>query len=497
VRERAARAEKRRLEEVIEVRTRELHDANGNMRLVLDNVDQGLALVDLKGELKAEPSAAFASWFGQPAPGRHFASHIAAGSPGDQAKLRLGYEQVSDGFLPAAVALDQLPKELVIGDNHYALRFKPVIHGTTLEGTLLMVSDVTAQVAARRADAIQREQIDTFELVTRDRFGYLEFFSEARTLIESISENRFANRDEQIRAVHTLKGNAALFRAKSLSDVAHRLEQGLLEHDAEVVQDELGNLREAWERYSERTLRILGENAGEQVHFSRMQLKDLIVATSAVGRGERPLADIRRMLQGLRGVPVRDRLARIGEQIKGLSVRFGKGVPEVVIDADDFRLSPQRYGTFWSSIAHMVRNVVDHGFEKPEERRAAGKKESNRVVLGAKLKEGSFCIEIADDGRGIDWTRLAQRAAQAGLPHASRADLVDALYHPGISTAETLTLTSGRGVGMSAVAEACRALGGRIDVQSEPGQGTRFSLILPLLPGDVGDERDSVSPPRA
>src|SRR6185436_12060154 len=95
-------------------------------------------------------------------------------------------------------------------------------------------------------------------------------------------------------------------------------------------------------------------------------------------------------------------------------------------------------------------------------------------------------------GRGIDWERLAVKAAQAGLLHASRADLMEALYHLGVSTAETPTLTSGRGVGMSAVAEACRVLGGRVDVQSEREQSTRFTLVLPLLPKDATEDRDSM-----
>ena len=291
VRERAARAEKRRLEELIAARTRELNTANSNMRLVLDNVDQGLALVDLKGELLPEPSAAFASWFGAHSPGAHFASHIAAPSSVDQARLRLGYEQVTDGFLPARVALEQLPKELVVGDNHYALKWKPVIHDATLEGSLLMVSDVTSQVAARRADAIQREQIETFELVMRDRFGYLEFFAEARGLVDSVRQDRFATPEERLRAIHTLKGNAALFRVKTVSDAAHRLEQAHLDEETELIDRSLRELALVWERYSERTLRLLGENPAEQVHFSRMELKDF--DRGDLGSGTRRTIDCR------------------------------------------------------------------------------------------------------------------------------------------------------------------------------------------------------------
>jgi two-component system chemotaxis sensor kinase CheA len=154
-----------------------------------------------------------------------------------------------------------------------------------------------------------------------------------------------------------------------------------------------------------------------------------------------------------------------------------------VVQAEDFRLSLDGYAAFWSSFAHVVRNVVDHGFETAAERRAAGKPEANQVVLAATVSRGNLTIEIADDGRGIAWEKLARKAERAGLAHGNRAELIEALFHPGISTAETLTETSGRGVGMSAVAEACMVLGGSCRAQSETGKGTRFTFVLPLREG--------------
>lgn len=483
VRERKVRAEKRQLEELIAVRTQELNAANASMRIVLDNVDQGLAMVDPRGDLMPERSAAFEAWFGAAQTNAHFASRIAASNPTDEAKLRIGYEQVTDGFLPPSVALDQLPKRLVVGDKHYALTFKPVIHGEKFDGTLLVITDVTSQVAALRADAIQREQIETFEWVMRDRAGFLEFFAEARALVEGIRRDRFADANDRIRAIHTLKGNAALFEAKSLAEVAHRLEQALIDEEADVAKLELDGLGTAWDQYAARTARLLGETLGEQVDISQKQLDDVIAAASAVTRGEKSAGEMEKMLRGLRGVPVRDRLTRMGAQIKALSLRFGKGVPEIAITADEIRLPRHGYAAFWSSLAHVVRNIVDHGFETADDRRAGGKTEANRAVLAAKVDaDGTrVTIEIADDGRGVTWERLARRAEQAGLAHGTREELVAALFHPGISTAHAVSDTSGRGVGLSAVAEACKSLGGSVDVESEPGAGTRFLFRLPLL----------------
>ncbi|HTG08554.1 MAG TPA: ATP-binding protein, partial [Bradyrhizobium sp.] len=127
-----------------------------------------------------------------------------------------------------------------------------------------------------------------------------------------------------------------------------------------------------------------------------------------------------------------------------------------------------------------VRNIVDHGLESAEERTLAGKPPRNHVTLSARLAADTLVIEACDDGKGIDWAKVAERARARGLAHRTRAQLVEALFAPGLSTTEVVSETSGRGVGMSAVLEACRALGGECTLESELGRGTKFTFILPL-----------------
>jgi two-component system chemotaxis sensor kinase CheA len=99
--------------------------------------------------------------------------------------------------------------------------------------------------------------------------------------------------------------------------------------------------------------------------------------------------------------------------------------------------------------------------------------------LRTSLNERHFTIEFADDGRGIDWARVAEKAKARGLAAATHSDLVEALFADGLSTREAVTEHSGRGVGLSAIRAACRKLGGKVEVESQPNKGSLFRFIWP------------------
>ena len=144
------------------------------------------------------------------------------------------------------------------------------------------------------------------------------------------------------------------------------------------------------------------------------------------------------------------------------------------------RLPVQRWAPFWSAFVHVVRNAVDHGLESAEERALGGKPPTGKITLRARREGDTITIQVADDGRGIDWERIRDRARAAGLMHQRQAALVDALFVEGVSTAESVTSVSGRGVGLSAVRQACNGLDGKIQVTSEAGAGTTLSFRFPV-----------------
>jgi chemosensory pili system protein ChpA (sensor histidine kinase/response regulator) len=135
-------------------------------------------------------------------------------------------------------------------------------------------------------------------------------------------------------------------------------------------------------------------------------------------------------------------------------------------------------------IEHLLRNAVVHGIESPEQRRAAGKAEIGEITLRVGQEGNEIAIELTDDGLGLNYERIRARGIASGLlspdQEASAEQLTELIFHSGFSTADTLTSIAGRGVGMDVVRNEAANLGGRIHVDSTPGQGSRFLIHLPL-----------------
>ncbi len=196
-----------------------------------------------------------------------------------------------------------------------------------------------------------------------------------------------------------------------------------------------------------------------------------------------------KLLQGdaldLRVVPVDVLLQRFPRVARDLARRHEKDV-RVLVESRDARIDKGMVDVLSDPLNHMVRNAVDHGIERPEERRALGKPEQATIALSAEQQGDRVIIELSDDGRGIDLDRIRARAVELGLASQKAvADMADddvsrLIFAPGFSTVKAVTETSGRGVGMDVVDRAIVRLGGAIRVRTSSGKGTRFIMDLPL-----------------
>ncbi|HAG10984.1 MAG TPA: chemotaxis protein CheA [Desulfotomaculum sp.] len=136
-------------------------------------------------------------------------------------------------------------------------------------------------------------------------------------------------------------------------------------------------------------------------------------------------------------------------------------------------------------LVHLIRNAMDHGIEKPEERKAVGKPETGRLTIEAKHSLGEVWIVIEDDGKGLNREKILQKGVERGLVHSGDTDLKDEeiwklIFEPGFSTAEQVSDISGRGVGMDVVKKNIEKLRGRVEVRSKAGKGTMFVVRIPL-----------------
>lgn len=174
--------------------------------------------------------------------------------------------------------------------------------------------------------------------------------------------------------------------------------------------------------------------------------------------------------------------AQVARHVRDLSVRTGKPVTLEMI-GDQIEVDRGVADSLGDPLMHLVRNAVDHGIEPPGERRRSGKPLSATISLSAALVDGNIRIELRDDGRGLDRSRILSKAAASGLV-ARNARLEDQevlclIFAPGFSTATKVTSLSGRGVGLDAVRRSVESMRGRITVTSLPGKGCTFQLLIP------------------
>ena len=193
--------------------------------------------------------------------------------------------------------------------------------------------------------------------------------------------------------------------------------------------------------------------------------------------------DLQELVMKVRMVPIGRTFQPFARTVRDLSQTLGKQV-RLVVSGEDVEVDTTVTELIRDPLTHLVRNAMDHGLECPEVRRAQGKDPTGTLVLRACHEAGTIVIQIVDDGAGLDRARIAARARERGLlgPEEERSDedLFRLIFEPGFSTAERVTELSGRGVGMDVVKRNVEALRGTISVDTSPGQGTTFSLRLPL-----------------
>ncbi len=211
-------------------------------------------------------------------------------------------------------------------------------------------------------------------------------------------------------------------------------------------------------------------------------------------------ADLQNEIILARMTPVWQVFDRFPRLVRDVARQLDKQV-SFRVEGKEIELDREILDALGDPLVHLLRNAVDHGIEPPAERKRHKKDPEGEIVLAAVRERSSVAISISDDGRGIDRTKILEKAKREGVvgPHVeslSDDQLLRVLARPGFSTAESVTSVSGRGVGIDVAMTRIRALGGSIEIRTEPGKGTAFVLRLPVtlaivraLIAAVGQER--------
>jgi two-component system chemotaxis sensor kinase CheA len=220
------------------------------------------------------------------------------------------------------------------------------------------------------------------------------------------------------------------------------------------------------------------DQIGENFENSRIsQLRD------GLSQLERNTRELQESVMRIRMLPISYSFNRFPRLVHDLSVQLGKKV-ELKLSGEHTELDKTVLEKMSDPLVHLVRNALDHGIETPERRRLNNKSETGLLHLHAYHQGGNIIIQINDDGAGFDLTKIRQKAISKGLlnpdDHVTDEQLHEFIFLPGFSTAEQVSDLSGRGVGMDVVRRNIRSLGGTIEVKSQPGKGSTFSIRLPL-----------------
>ncbi|MBK1647811.1 chemotaxis protein CheA [Rhabdochromatium marinum] len=225
---------------------------------------------------------------------------------------------------------------------------------------------------------------------------------------------------------------------------------------------------------------LVTSSAAIRVMVERAGIEDMNEVVDGV---DYLVEEIRDNALQLRMVPIGDSLSRFRRVVRDSSKELGKQI-DLVITGGETELDKTLIEKITDPLTHLIRNAIDHAIETPEERQRIGKPTTGTVLCNAFHDSGHIVIEIKDDGAGLDADRIRAKAEAKGLVKSedvlSHEETLRLIFEPGLSTKDTASNLSGRGVGMDVVRRNIEALRGSVELESERGQGTKVTIILPL-----------------
>jgi len=322
-----------------------------------------------------------------------------------------------------------------------------------------------------------------------DEEGWLDDSGEYKRLGEILVERGDITEDDLTRALSSKKRLGESLLEDGLVDEG-KLDAALAE------QEKVMNLRRE-RRQAEYTssirvrsekldslVNLVGELVTVQARLSRISEHREDAELQSVSEVvERLTWDLRDQILNIRMIPIGTTFSTFNRLVRDLSQELGKNV-DLITRGAETELDKTVIERLNDPLVHLIRNCIDHGIESPEERRAADKSERGVVSLTAVHAGANVILQVKDDGRGLDYAAIRNKAIKQGMITADaelrEKDLAELIMMPGFSTAASVTNVSGRGVGMDVVKQAIEDLRGSVEVAGKKGQGTVFTIRLPL-----------------
>ncbi len=377
--------------------------------------------------------------------------------------------------------------------RHINLEYHPLRSGSgKIEGVVVVATDVSDLVAAKLQAESEKAHAGMIVSLVQNRQQVLSFLRESEVLLGDLHRQMEMRNDldheKVFRILHTLKGGAASFSIKNLTDQCHESESSLQAWKQSPSLEALAGLVNTCTKIDVLYRNFLEENSSILTHKDRLIERWIELPLSKFTKFEQQhLQDSTLAKKVFRSEfifePIQLHFEQYQNILESLAERHGKQVKPIQFDGGDLRIFPDPYLSLFSTFVHAFRNSIDHGIEDSELRVAMGKDSLGLIAIKFAHQDDLLRIEISDDGAGVDPKRIRERLQQKGVAVGEEPDhrIIQHIFDSEFSTRDSISETSGRGVGMDAIQIVAQELGGQAEVFSQVGRGTVLRVEVPWL----------------
>jgi two-component system chemotaxis sensor kinase CheA len=488
------------LEVKVKERTQEMRELNQTMSALLDSLNQGFFLFDRQGICLSVYSKACEEILETKPVDKHFADVLNLIGE-EKNKVQEWVEFLFEGALPFEESILFGPSLRIHSlGRHIELEYYPIYNPERkLVSVVVVASDTTSLLDARKEVEYEKNQAKLVLNILKNKKQINNFIDACKKIIGNLNiemskASAFRNQAEVFRGLHTLKGGASSLGIIELSDQCHKAENILAEiklHEANSLEisekwEKLGlcikNIEVVFYRFLEDSAHLIGKSltSEEVIEIPCSKFIKVIQGGPLIAIN----SDVQNFLiQEFMMEPVEDYIKVYQENIQNLALELGKKILPLEIINGHIKIFSEHYKNLFNSFVHIFRNAIDHGIETPEKRVELGKTDSGKIRVEFQQINEKLKIIIRDDGGGINPHSIRAKLLKKGreVTHESDEQILQHIFDAGFSTKQVVSNISGRGVGMDAVMQAAKEMGGCAQVYSHINEGTVFIIEVPFI----------------
>jgi two-component system chemotaxis sensor kinase CheA len=464
--------------DMLDFNRKKIEDSKKNFKAMLDRLPQAFLTFDSEGVISQDCSARVEAIFGTGVPGREI-TELLPFQPTDMELLPLIFNGKG-----GRVLLDAWPREFHVAGKILEVAFTPIIEDQKMAMVMCAIADVTEYRSLREA-------LDNNTKIAKTLYAILSSKGEFTDALDLVDSLRGSVEDPmEIRSrVHTLKGTFSFLECQDLAQLCHRWEtewrdKGYTSDSGRAFINSMQTEIDSFLAKHQGILKIHRGRGRFEITLEGERLLELYHRIQSSPLNDLSKVEILGSVETLLSPTIEETLGWLQKSWSEALSTSSKPDSQIVWQGSA-RIFPRPYKELFKSFVHIVRNAAAHGIESPDERLTSGKPAAGCLTISATLAGGSYTMSFTDDGGGIDSAKIREVANQRGLavdPNLGAQALLKLIFEPEFSIQEDADSVSGRGLGLYIVQHEAKALNGDVQVHSQPGAGTTFTVTFPRLP---------------